>query len=419
MGIGVGTGPPGDGIITMCGVDADDGVVLLRGRFSHGTRSFARFAADDNGRPDLLAIARSRRVSRAFAMSPTIAARAQQLPASPIRKLMPLADEAKQRGVRVIHLNIGQPDLPTPAAMRRRLLEVPEVLAYSASAGTPEFLGSLRRYYAGLGIEVGERGDPRDQRRKRSAPLRDDGLRRRRRRGARRRAVLYELHRLRDDGRRHARAPHEPRRGWLSLARRAPIGRRAVTPRTRMVILCNPNNPTGTVYTREELEMVAGFCRDRNLFLISDEVYRELAYDGRDARSARSRSPNAGRSTVVVDSLSKRYSACGIRLGCLVTRNREVHEACLRMAQGRLSRARARPARRARRGRPRSRILREIVGDVPAPPRRALPGPQAIPGVVPPQAGGRVLLHRLACRSPTARTSVGSFSRTSPSTARR
>ena len=110
----------------------------------------------------------------------------------------------------------------------------------------------------------------------------------------------------------------------------------AVTPATRMIVLCNPNNPTGTVYTREELEMVAGFCRDHQLFLISDEVYRELAYDGRTAVSALTLAGTEDL-TVVVDSLSKRYSACGIRLGSLVTRNREIHEACLRMAQGRLS----------------------------------------------------------------------------------
>lgn len=268
-------------------------------------------------------------------MSPTIAARAQQLPASPIRKLMPLADEAKQRGVRVIHLNIGQPDLPTPAAMRRRLIEVPEVVAYSASAGTPEFLGSLRRYYAGLGIEVGEQ-----------EILATSG-------GSE--ALLFAMMACADVGG-EALVVEPFYTNYAAFATMAgvtlvPLTSRgedgfhlppraeweaAVTPRTRMVILCNPNNPTGTVYTREELEMVAGFCRDRNLFLISDEVYRELAYDGRTAVSALSL-PDTRDITVVVDSLSKRYSACGIRLGCLVTRNRAVHEACLRMAQGRLS----------------------------------------------------------------------------------
>jgi aspartate aminotransferase len=114
------------------------------------------------------------------------------------------------------------------------------------------------------------------------------------------------------------------------------VWERALTPRTRVVIICNPGNPTGTVYTREELEMIAGFCRDHNLFLVSDEVYREFVYDGRKAISALELD-NLDPFAVVVDSLSKRYSACGIRLGSLVTRNAEVYDACLRMAQGRLS----------------------------------------------------------------------------------
>jgi aspartate aminotransferase len=111
---------------------------------------------------------------------------------------------------------------------------------------------------------------------------------------------------------------------------------RALTPRSRLVILCNPNNPTGTVYRRDELEMVADFCGEHGLFLISDEVYREFVYDGRKAISALELA-GAEEFVILVDSLSKRYSACGIRLGALVTRNAEVYDACLRMAQGRLS----------------------------------------------------------------------------------
>jgi aspartate aminotransferase len=114
------------------------------------------------------------------------------------------------------------------------------------------------------------------------------------------------------------------------------IFERAVTPRTKLVIICNPSNPTGTVYTREELDMVASFCRDHGLFLVSDEVYREFVYDDRRAISALEL-PELDDLVIVVDSLSKRYSACGIRLGSLVTRNADVYDACLRMAQGRLS----------------------------------------------------------------------------------
>jgi aspartate aminotransferase len=103
-----------------------------------------------------------------------------------------------------------------------------------------------------------------------------------------------------------------------------------------MVLVCNPNNPTGTVYTAEELTVVAEFCRDHGLFLVADEVYRELVFDGRKHVSALSL-PGFEANVIVVDSLSKRYSACGIRLGSLVTRNRDVYSACFRMAQGRLS----------------------------------------------------------------------------------
>ncbi len=111
---------------------------------------------------------------------------------------------------------------------------------------------------------------------------------------------------------------------------------RALTPRTRLVLLCNPNNPTGTVYREDELRSVAEFCRDRGLFLVVDEVYREFVYDGRQSKSALTLS-GFEKNVIVVDSLSKRYSACGIRLGCLATRNRDVYQAALRMAQGRLS----------------------------------------------------------------------------------
>jgi aspartate aminotransferase len=108
-----------------------------------------------------------------------------------------------------------------------------------------------------------------------------------------------------------------------------------LTERTRIVLLCNPNNPTGTVYMREEVVAVAELCRDRGLFLVSDEVYREFVYDGRQAESAHTLGfPEL---VVVVDSLSKRYSACGIRLGSLTTRNAEIAGAATRMAQGRLS----------------------------------------------------------------------------------
>jgi aspartate aminotransferase len=267
--------------------------------------------------------------------TPSISARGRLMPASPIRKLAPLADEARQRGIHVYHLNIGQPDLPTPAAMRRRVSTVPEVLAYTPSGGTSEFLGVLQGYYARLGISL-----------RPSELLATTG-------GSE--ALLFAFLACADEG--EAAIVVEPfYTNYTAFARMAgvrlvPLTSRAedgfhlprreawekvITPKTRMVVLCNPNNPTGTVYGREELELVAALCKEHKLFLIADEVYREFVYDGRKAISALSLSGIEDR-VIVADSLSKRYSACGIRLGSLATRNREVHGACLRMAQGRLS----------------------------------------------------------------------------------
>jgi len=268
-------------------------------------------------------------------MKPAISERARRMPASPIRKLMPLADAARQRGVHVYHLNIGQPDLETPEAMRRRLTRIEKVLAYTPSGGTPEYVESVRAYYRRLGIELGP-----DQ------VMATTG-------GSE--AILFSLLTCAGDGDdallvepfytnyqafatmggvrlQPLRARAEdgfhlpPREAW----------EQALTPRTRVVMLCNPNNPTGTIYGRDELLMVAGFCRDHGLFLISDEVYREFAYDGLQATSALTL-PGFEDLVIVADSLSKRYSACGIRLGSLATRNAEVFQACLRMGQGRLS----------------------------------------------------------------------------------
>jgi aspartate aminotransferase len=267
---------------------------------------------------------------------PRVSGRGDRMPASPIRRLMPLAEEAKRAGVRVLHLNIGQPDLETPAPMRERLARYPDrVIAYTPSGGTPEYLAYLSEYYRRLGISLSAEeliattggseailfaflacADAGDEAllvepfyTNYSAFAAMAGVR------------LVPLTTRVEDG------FHLPRREeW----------ERACTLRTRMVLLCNPNNPTGTVYSPEELRLVAGFCRDRGLFLVCDEVYREFLYDGRRTVSALVLD-GAEDTVVVVDSLSKRYSACGIRLGCLATRNRDVHRASLRMAQGRLS----------------------------------------------------------------------------------
>jgi len=258
------------------------------------------------------------------------------MPASPIRKLMPLADEARNRGIHIYHLNIGQPDLETPKPMRARLEAMREtVFAYTPSGGTPEYVATVQAYYEGLGIRLapeeiiattggseallfafmtcaGE-GDEaivvEPFYTNYSAFATMAGV------------TLVPLTSRGEDG---FHLP--PRAAWDKVK----------TARTRMVVLCNPSNPTGTVYTADELRMVADFCREHGLFLVSDEVYREFVYDGLKAHSALTL-PGGESFVIVVDSQSKRYSACGIRLGCLVSRNREVTQAAMKMAQGRLS----------------------------------------------------------------------------------
>ena len=268
-------------------------------------------------------------------MAPSVSERARQVPASPIRKLTPLADAAKQRGVKVYHLNIGQPDLETPPAMRAKLALAPSVLAYTPSAGTPECLDALAQYYRRLGVSLGA-----DE-----LVVTTGGSE----------ALLFALLACAGEG--DEALVVEPfytnYQAFAAMAgvrlralrSRAEDGfhlpplaewRRALTPRTRLVLLCNPGNPTGTVYTRDELERVAGFCREQGLFLVCDEVYREFVYDGQHATSLLALA-GCEEIAIVVDSLSKRYSACGIRLGCLASRNREVLGAALRLAQARLS----------------------------------------------------------------------------------
>jgi aspartate aminotransferase len=257
------------------------------------------------------------------------------LPPSPIRKLAPYADAAKARGVKVFHLNIGQPDLETPKVMRDRLKSVDPVIAYSPSQGTPQFVAAMCRYYETVGLKVLPE----------NLVATTGGSE----------AVLFAFLCLAEFG--DEVIVFEPfYTNYSSFATMAGVRlvpvqcrgeegfhlppreafEKALSKRTRFVLLCNPNNPTGTVYSREEVQRVADFCRDHDLFLVSDEVYREFVYGGISATSALDIAGMDDR-VVVVDSLSKRFSACGIRLGCFVSRNPDVIAAVIRAAQGRLS----------------------------------------------------------------------------------
>lgn len=266
---------------------------------------------------------------------PQVSSRGLALPPSPIRKLAPYADAAKARGVKVFHLNIGQPDLETPKVMRDRLKSVDPVIAYSPSQGTPQYVAAMCRYYETVGLKV----LPQEL-------VATTG-------GSE--AVLFAFLCLAEVG--DEVIVFEPfYTNYSSFATMAGVKlvpvqcrgeegfhlppreafEKALSKRTRFVLLCNPNNPTGTVYSREEVQRVADFCRDHDLFLVSDEVYREFVYGGISATSALDIAGMEDR-VVVVDSLSKRFSACGIRLGCFVSRNPDVIAAVIRAAQGRLS----------------------------------------------------------------------------------
>lgn len=264
-----------------------------------------------------------------------ISQRSQHLPYSPIRKLAPYAEAAKKRGTHVIHLNIGQPDIPTPETFYRAIREYDNpVLAYGPSNGLQEYREALSRYYARYDIPVSP-----DQ-----VFVTTAGSE----------ALMFALLAVADTG--DNVLVMEPfytnYNGFgamvgvdvIGVPTRAEDGFRIppmetfkerMTPRTRAIMICNPNNPTGAVYDRAALERLEAFALEHDLFVISDEVYREFTYDGSRQVSVM-HLDRLGDRAILVDSVSKRYSACGARIGCLVTHNASVLDAVMRMGQARL-----------------------------------------------------------------------------------
>jgi aspartate aminotransferase len=262
--------------------------------------------------------------------------RGTSAPPSPIRKLVPIADQARARGVKVWGLNIGQPDIVTPERMwDAGLRDHPKVLAYSPSPGIPELRSALAGYYEKHGIGL----TPDD------LIVTTGGSE----------AILFAFAVLADPGD-EVMIPEPLYANYLGfgnmlgvkvvpiptaaadgyhLPRRA-VWEERLSPRTRAILFCNPGNPTGTVYTENEIEMVLGMARDWGLWVIADEVYREFCYDGLKHRSILTWKEDADR-ILLVDSISKRFSACGARIGCLGSRNKEVISVATRYAQARLS----------------------------------------------------------------------------------
>ena len=267
---------------------------------------------------------------------PELSARGISMPASPIRKLVPYADAAKRNGVKVYHLNIGQPDLPTPQKALDALKTVTrKTLEYSPSDGYLPLRQKLAGYYSRFGINV----DPQQ------ILVTTGGSE----------ALLLTFMACMDPG--DELIMVEPGyANYLSFARAAGVNvqtvtsriedgfalpsveafEAAITPRTKAILLCNPNNPTGYLYSQEELLRLRDIVLKHNLFLISDEVYREFRYTDEPYLSAMCLE-GAEQNVILVDSVSKRYSECGIRIGCVVTRNKDVHDTVMKFAQARLS----------------------------------------------------------------------------------
>ena len=261
--------------------------------------------------------------------------RAQLMPASPIRRLAPFAAQARKAGKTVYALNIGQPDIPTPQAILDRLRSYGDAyVPYGPSQGLPEFIEALRSYYAGIGVPLAAE----------EIFVTTAGSE----------ALLFTLGALCDVG--DQVIVFEPfytnYNGFAAMmgVEPVPVTTRAedgyhlpsratieakIGPRTRAVLICSPNNPTGTVYTDAEIDLLAAICRERGLVLIADEVYREFVYEGRKHRSVLTL-PGMEQQVVVVDSVSKRYSLCGARIGNIVSRNKEFMAAIMRFGQARL-----------------------------------------------------------------------------------
>ena len=256
--------------------------------------------------------------------------------ASPIRRLAPYAEEATKKGVRVYQLNIGQPDIPTSELVLERIRNYPGTFVpYAPSNGIPEFREGMSRYYAQHGIEIAP-----------SEILTTVG-------GSE--ALQFAFFALFNPG--DEVLVFEPfYTNYATFALLAGVtvrpvacdGRtgyhlppmeaveRSLGPRTRGILICAPSNPTGTAYTAAEIDAICDLVRRRDLWVISDEAYREFIYDGLTHQSPWNR-PGVADRVVLVDSISKRLNMCGARVGTLVTKNRAVYDACLKFAQARLS----------------------------------------------------------------------------------
>ncbi|WP_396170623.1 pyridoxal phosphate-dependent aminotransferase [Flavobacterium sp.] len=268
---------------------------------------------------------------------PKISNKGKQMPESPIRKLVPYADIAKKNGNKVYHLNIGQPDIKTPEVALNAVKNADiTVLEYSHSAGFESYRTKLSQYYKthGLPIEVAD------------IIITTGGSE----------ALLFALGSTMDEGDEIIiPEPFYANYNGFSIASGVkvvpvistiedgfalpPIAafEKLITPRTKAILICNPGNPTGYLYSENEILQLAAMVKKHDLFLIADEVYREFIYDENDKHYSVMNVPGIEENAIMIDSVSKRYSMCGARIGCIVSKNKEVMATAMKFAQARLS----------------------------------------------------------------------------------
>jgi aspartate aminotransferase len=267
---------------------------------------------------------------------PSISEKGKLMPASPIRKLVPYSEEAKRKGIKVLHLNIGQPDIPTPEVALNALRNINlKVIEYSHSAGNESYRRKLATYYQKIGINIDC-----------SEILITTG-------GSE--AILFALMSCVNPGE-EVITPEPFYANYNGFATTAGIKiipvtsyikedfalppikdiEKKITSKTKGIIVCNPNNPTGYLYSKEELNHLKEIIKKHDLFLFSDEAYREFCYDGAEHFSAMNLE-GIENNVIMLDSVSKRYSECGVRIGALITKNKEVISTALKFAQARLS----------------------------------------------------------------------------------
>jgi len=267
---------------------------------------------------------------------PKISNKGKNMPESPIRKLVPYAEVAKKRGVEVFHLNIGQPDIKTPeCALEAIKNNTISVLEYSRSEGSEEYRTKIANYYAKNNIDV-----TADE-----IIVTTGGSE----------ALLFAMGSITDPGDEVIiPEPFYANYNGFSTASSVQIipviskiednfalpaieaFEELITPKTKAILICNPGNPTGYLYSKEEIQKLAAIVKKHDLFLIADEVYREFVYDNEKHQSVLS-GFGLEENAIIIDSVSKRYSMCGARIGCLVSKNKNVIATALKFAQARLS----------------------------------------------------------------------------------